>query len=322
MKYGVIVHGGAWNIPDKVVDNHLNGVKKACKAAYLILKDGGKAIDAAERCIQLMEDDSTFDAGKGSFVNQLGEVEMDAIIATDDLKLGSVCAVQNVKNPIKLARLVMEKTKHVMLAGEGAYLFAKDEKLELCSAEELLVGRELERYYEIKGLKSYESKESFRSDSDDSDDPDDSDIDQKTNGMGTVGCVCLDKEGGIVMAVSTGGTPYKMAGRVGDSPLWGAGGYVEPIGGAVATGFGEDLIRILATRQTIDYIRQGLTVQEAAEETINDLHTKVDGLGGIIALTKEGIGLAFNTPRMAYAYQTDIQEELIVEINEIRKIKE
>ncbi|MCK5346843.1 MAG: isoaspartyl peptidase/L-asparaginase, partial [Candidatus Heimdallarchaeota archaeon] len=193
------------------------------------------------------EDDPTFDAGKGSFVNKKGEVEMDAIIATDDHKLGSVCAVQKVRNPIKLARLVMEKTKHVMLAGEGAYLFAKKEKLELCTPEELLVGRELERYYEIKGLKTFESKESFRSDS--------PDVDEKTNGMGTVGCVCLDKKGAIIIAVSTGGTPYKMAGRVGDSPLWGAGGYVEPIGGAVATGFGEDLIRILATRQTVDYIR-------------------------------------------------------------------
>ena len=302
MEYGVIVHGGAWNIPDKVVDNHLNGVKLACEAAYLILKEGGTAIDAAEKCIQIMEDDATFDAGKGSFVNKKGEVEMDAIIATDDFKLGSVCAVQNVKNPIKLARLVMEKTKHVMLAGEGAHLFAKKEKLELCSPEELLVGRELERYYESKGLKTYESKESFRLDKD-----------EKTNGMGTVGCVCQDKEGRIVIAVSSGGTPFKMAGRVGDSPLWGSGGYVEPIGGAVATGFGEDLIRILATRQTVDYIRQGLSVQEAAEKTISDLHTKVEGLGGIIALTKEGIGLAFNTPRMAYAYQTDIQEEPIVE---------
>ncbi|MHA1910181.1 MAG: isoaspartyl peptidase/L-asparaginase family protein [Candidatus Kariarchaeaceae archaeon] len=310
MEYGVIVHGGAWNIPDKAVNDHLKGVKTACQAAFLILKEGGTAIDAAVKSIQLMEDDPTFDAGKGSFVSKRGDVEMDAIIATDDLKLGSVCAVQNVKNPIKLARLVMEKTKHVMLAGEGAYLFAKDEKLDLCSPEELLVGRELERYYEIKVLKTYESKESFRSDPD---------KDEKTNGMGTVGCVCQDKEGRIVIAVSTGGTPYKMAGRVGDSPLWGAGGYVESIGGAVATGFGEDLIRILATRQTVDYIRQGLSVQEAAEKTIDDLHTKVEGLGGIIALTKEGIGLAFNTPRMAYAYQTEGNEKPIVEINQVRK---
>jgi len=317
MEYGVIVHGGAWNIPDKAVNAHLNGVKIACQAAYRLLKEGGTAINAAEKCIELMEDDPTFDAGKGSFVNKKGEVEMDAIIATDDHKLGSVCAVQKVKNPIKLARLVMEKTKHVMLAGEGAYLFAKDMNLELCSPEELLVGRELERYYEIKGLKNYESKESFRSDS-----IDNSETDQKSNGMGTVGCVCLDKDGRIVIAVSTGGTPYKMSGRVGDSPLWGAGGYVESIGGVAATGFGEDLIRILATRQTVDYIRQGASVQVAAEKTINDLQTKLDGLGGIIALTKEGIGLAFNTPRMAYAYQTDTLDETVVEINEVKKHKE
>ena len=312
MKYGVIVHGGAGDdILDEEVEAFKKGVRRACEKAYEILEKGGEAMEAVEEAVSLMEDNPTFDAGKGSCVNKKGEVEMDAIIATDDFKLGSVCAVQNVKNPIKLARLVMEKTKHVMLAGEGAHLFAKKEKLELCSPEELLVGRELERYYEIKGLKTYESKESFRLDKD-----------EKTNGMGTVGCVCQDKEGRIVIAVSTGGTPFKMAGRVGDSPLWGSGGYVEPIGGAVATGFGEDLIRILATRQTVDYIRQGLSVQEAAEKTISDLHTKVEGLGGIIALTKEGIGLAFNTPRMAYAYQSEINEEPIVEINSVRKFTE
>jgi L-asparaginase / beta-aspartyl-peptidase len=144
MKFGVVIHGGAWDIPDEACDAHrlgtydliggggsLNsqharcqynaGVSRACEAAFAILSSGGSALDAAEAAVVLMEDDPTFDAGIGSFVNQSGQVELDAIIATDSFKVAGVCAVQHVRNPIKLARLVMEKTPHTLLAGEGMY---------------------------------------------------------------------------------------------------------------------------------------------------------------------------------------------------------
>ncbi|MHA1967838.1 MAG: isoaspartyl peptidase/L-asparaginase family protein [Candidatus Hodarchaeales archaeon] len=303
MRYGVIIHGGAWDIPDELVQAHLKGVMEACEVANAILKrSNGNALDAAEESISIMEDNPTFDAGKGSFVNQIAEVEMDAIIATDDYKIGSVCAIQNVSNPVKIARLIMEKTDHIMLAGNGANLFAKEMGIQEVSPESLLIGRELERYNEIKKRKQYESKDAFRKLS-------------KPHHMGTVGCVCLDQKKRISVALSTGGTPYKKAGRVGDTPLWGSGAYLESsIGGAAATGYGEDLIRILATKTCIQYLHSQLSIQDATNRTIIDLREKVAGLGGIIGLTSHSVGLSFNTPRMAFAYQIE-DEEIVYGIN-------
>jgi beta-aspartyl-peptidase (threonine type) len=297
MKYGVIIHGGAWNIPDDLVKAHLNGVEKACTEANAILESKtGTALDAAEHAIALMENDPTFDAGRGSFVNHIAEVEMDAIIATDDYKIGSVCAIQNIANPIKVARLVMEKTDHIMLVGRGANLLAQEMGISEVSPEDLLIGRELERYYAIKEKKNYRSKDSFGAQS-------------KQDRHGTVGCICLDQTGSISVALSTGGTPYKRAGRVGDTPLWGSGAFLEKgIGGAAATGYGEDLIRILAANTCIQFIKAGSSAHTAANQTIKELGQKVEGLGGVIVLSPSSIGLAFNTPRMAYAYQIENHE--------------
>ncbi|OHB75980.1 MAG: hypothetical protein A2Z34_01660 [Planctomycetes bacterium RBG_16_59_8] len=286
--YGVIVHGGAWNIPDEAVDDHRRGVAAALGKAHALLAAGGAALDAVEIAVALMEDDPTFDAGRGAFVNSAGEVELDAIIAVSDRRLGAVCAVQNIRNPIRLARRVMEKTPHVMLAGKGANLFAREEGIAECRPEDLLVGRELERYHAIRNMSSFEPKDAFR----------------KPQGMGTVGCVSLDKSGRIAIGVSTGGTPHKRSGRVGDTPIFGCGGYVEEMGGAAATGFGEDIIRILMTRQAIDYLKQGHDPMKAASQAVDDLG-KVGGLGGVILLCRQGYGLAFNTPRMAFALRIE-----------------
>ncbi len=214
MKYGVIIHGGAWDIPDELVQGHLKGVKEACRAASSTLrKPNGQALDAVERAVTLMEDNPIFDAGKGSFVNQAAEVEMDAIIATDGFKIGSVGAIQNISNPVKVARLVMEKTDHIMLVGKGANSFATEMGFNEIPPKKLLVGRELERYYAIKQKKDYQSKDSFRKNVD-------------SNQMGTVGCICLDQGGRISVGLSTGGTPFKRPGRVGDTSLWGSGAYM------------------------------------------------------------------------------------------------
>jgi beta-aspartyl-peptidase (threonine type) len=287
VEFGVIVHGGAWDIPDEVVDDHLKGVSQACQTAYNILQVGGTAIDAAEQSVMYMENDSTFDAGRGSFVNQNAEVEMDAIIATENFQIGSVCAIQNVSNPIQVARLVRDRTDHIFLAGKGASQFAYKQGIKFVTPEELLVGRELERYYAIKKKKEFKAKDAFK---------------PKSNGLGTVGAVCLDKKGRIAIGVSTGGTPFKKPGRVGDTPIWGAGGYVDTGGGAAATGYGEDIMRVLLTKRAIDYVHAGKTSQDAASQAISDLSEKVNGYGGVIVLTSDGIGLAFNTPRMAYSY--------------------
>jgi beta-aspartyl-peptidase (threonine type) len=287
VEFGVIVHGGAWDIPDEVVDDHLKGVSQACQTAYDILRNGGNAIDAVEQGVMFMENDPTFDAGRGSFVNQYAEVEMDAIIATENFQIGSVCAIQNVSNPIQVARLVRDQTDHILLAGKGASQFAHEQGVKFVKPEELLVGRELERYYAIKQKKSFKPKNAFK---------------PKSDGLGTVGAVCLDQNGKIAIGVSTGGTPYKRAGRVGDTPIWGAGGYVDNGVGAAATGYGEDIIRVLLTKRVIDYVSVGKTSQQAAHQAISDLSHLVKGYGGVIVLNPDGVGLAFNTPRMAYSY--------------------
>jgi beta-aspartyl-peptidase (threonine type) len=294
MKFGVIIHGGAWDIPDELVQEHIKGVNEACRRASSLLSDPEvKAVDVAEMAVILLENNPVFDAGKGSFVNQEAEVEMDAIIATDGYKIGSVCAIRNIPNPVKIARYVMEKTDHVMLAGNGANLFASEMGIKELPAQDLLVGRELERYYAIKQKKDFQAKDSFRKNKD-------------SSAMGTVGCVCLDQNGGIAVAVSTGGTPFKKVGRVGDTPLWGSGAYMESsIGGVAATGYGEDLIRILVSKTTIEYLKTGLTIREATNRIINTLDSSINGLGGVIGLTPNSIGLAFNTPRMAFAYQKE-----------------
>ncbi|MHA2033484.1 MAG: isoaspartyl peptidase/L-asparaginase, partial [Candidatus Kariarchaeaceae archaeon] len=271
MKFGAIIHGGAWDIPDSLVQDHLTGVKEACRTASSILSDpNGRAVNAVENAVVLMEDNPVFDAGKGSFVNQAAEVEMDAIIATDGFQIGSVCALQNIPNPVKIARLVMEKTDHLMLVGKGANSFANEMGFKELSPDNLLVGRELERYYAIKQKKDFQVKDAFRKNPDSSQ-------------MGTVGCICLDQKGGLAVALSTGGTPYKRVGRVGDTPLWGSGAFMESsVGGVAATGYGEDLIRILACKTTIEYLKNGVTIHKAAAQTIETLTNLVNGLGGII----------------------------------------
>ena len=157
----ILVHGGAWDIPDDVVEDHKKGCEFAMKEGYEILKNGGCALDAVEMAVRLMEDDSTFDAGTGAFLNSDGEVELDAIIMDHDFNVGGVAAVRNIKNPVILARKVMEETEHILLVGEGANRFAKKIGIQECSPEDLLVGRELERWRRIKRDKKFRVRKVF-----------------------------------------------------------------------------------------------------------------------------------------------------------------
>lgn len=351
MEFGVVIHGGAWKIPDEACEAHRQGVKAACQAAFEILARGGSALDAAEAAVVILEDDPTFDAGVGSFVTQAGEVELDAIFGADDLRVGSVCAVQHVRNPIKVARLVMEQSPHTLLAGTGATEFAKEHAIELVETESLLVGRELERFHAIRAQRElFVAKDAFRHVPADSttatatDTTTTSTIDtqpSKGQGLGTVGCVCIDQQGHAAVAVSTGGTPFKRRGRVGDSPIWGAGAYLDGHVAVAATGYGEDLYRVLACRTAVDYATSHRAlpselpsiatdesssfaelataaapfaprVQASVHAAIADLTRRANGLGGLIAIGPDGIGLAWNTPRMAYAYRTSSMDTTVV----------
>jgi beta-aspartyl-peptidase (threonine type) len=283
-----IVHGGAWDIPDEEVSGHLNGCRIAAQIGWTILKDGGSALDAVEAAIRSMEDDPAFDAGKGAWLNSAGEVELDAIIMDGaTLNNGAVAAVQHVRNPITVARMVMERTSHSLLTGRGAEHFAQAQGIELCDESELLTGHELERWRSIKARKNYSVRESFSG-----------------TPHGTVGAVARDRAGHIAAGTSTGGTPNKLQGRVGDSPLIGCGCYADDLSaGASATGWGESIMKVVLSKAACDYSTLGQAAQAAAERAIGMLADRAQGLGGLIVIDRSGqIRVAFNTPRMARAW--------------------
>ncbi|HET6271847.1 MAG TPA: isoaspartyl peptidase/L-asparaginase [Bacteroidota bacterium] len=289
----LVVHGGAWDIPDDLVEAHREGVHRALKAGWSILHKGGTAVDAVESAIMMMEDEDTFDAGRGSFINAAGEIELDASIMNGKtFQAGAVAAVQNVKNPIRLARKIMEESEHILLVGMGATRFAREHGVRTCGQDDLITNRELERWREAQGRKQYSTKEAFR---------------RKKVPVDTVGAVALDHHGNLASGTSTGGTPNKYPGRVGDSPLIGCGTYADNAVGAVSTtGWGEAMIKVVMAKTVIDLMdRNGGDPDKAVRDGLKILERKADGYGGLIAINNEGqIGISYNTPRMARALMT------------------
>jgi len=284
----ILVHGGAWEIPEEAHLAHIEGCRRAAEAGLKVLLAGGSALDAVEAAVRLMEDDPTFDAGRGSFLNAAGEVELDAIIMDgQDLNLGAVAAVQRVRNPVSLARLVMTRSAHAFLVGGGAESFAREHGMSICPPWELLVGRELERWKAMQAGEAPPAPAFFTP-------------------RGTVGAVALDQEGNLAAATSTGGTPNKLPGRVGDSPLVGCGAYADNRSAAAsATGEGEALMRIVASKTACDLVAQGASPQEAAEAVVSLLTERTGGHGGLILLDRKGrFGIAYSTSFIAYAAAT------------------
>ena len=283
----LIVHGGAWDIPDEQVEAHIAGCRQAAELGWKLLRDGASALDAVEAAVRVMEDDPIFDAGRGSNLNAAGQVEMDALIMDGaTLNAGAVAAVQRVANPISLARMVMEQSEHVLLVADGAEQFAREHGVLICPPQDLLVGRELERWKELQADPTWRTPNAFRPARD------------------TVGAVARDTRGNIAAATSTGGTSKKLPGRVGDSPLVGCGAYADNLmAGVSATGWGESLMKVVFSKLVCDQVGQGLTAQQAIEAGVRVLAERVGGLGGGIVVDRAGqIGFACNTPRMARAY--------------------
>jgi L-asparaginase / beta-aspartyl-peptidase len=201
----LIVHGGAWDIPDEAVDSCRAGCQNALVDGWTVLSNGGRAIDAIEAAIKVLEDDPVFDAGFGSHLNLDGRVECDAIVMDGrTLRAGAACTLQRVKNPILVARKILEHCPHMMLAGEGAERFAVESGIQLCDPLELVSEAEREAWMKCK-LDRHAA------------------IHHRGHEQGTVGAVAIDKAGNLVAATSTGGTCCKLPGRVGDSPLIGCG---------------------------------------------------------------------------------------------------
>jgi len=290
MQPSLIVHGGAWDIPDDAVDACKAGCLRALHAGWTVLKNGGHALDAIEAAIIVLEDDPVFDAGYGSHLTLDGHVECDAIIMdAATLRAGSVAGLRRVKNPIRAARAVLEKCPHMMLVSEGAEHFASQHGVSLCDPEELVSPAEREAWLRCK--EDSHAAEHHRG-----------------HEQGTVGAVALDEQGRLYAATSTGGTCCKLPGRVGDSPLIGCGCYAdEETGGVSSTGYGEAIMRVVMAKTATDFLRpSSSTPIRAAQAAVQLLAKRGKGTGGLILLDKQGHpGFAFNTPRMAYGYIKD-----------------
>jgi beta-aspartyl-peptidase (threonine type) len=262
----IIVHGGAGPIKDDSLAARLDGCRTAALAGWRVLERGGSALDAVETAVVMLEDNPLFNAGTGSALNSLGKVEMDAaIMSSDSLRAGAVAAVGGIKNPIKLARRVLEDGRHVMLAGNGALLFARQIGFPECSAESLIVEREKNRW---------QSKH------------------------GTVGSVAFDCNGKLAAATSTGGIFDKLPGRVGDSPLLGCGTYANDYGAVSCTGQGESIMRIAMAKGVVDELKD-CDAQSAARGAVGELERMTGSTGGIILIDWRGnIGYARNTTQM------------------------
>jgi len=284
----LIVHGGAWSIPDQNVEASRAGCETAASLAWKILAQGGTALDAVETAIRELEDNPVFGAGRGSCLNQNGDVEMDAIIMDGaTLNTGAVAALQRVQHPISVARLVMEKTEHNLLMGPGAEAFARKHGVPDWPKENLITEMEVARWQAAQGTQP------------------DRVVEFTITGHDTVGAVAYDSQGHLAVATSTGGTTFKMPGRVGDSPLIGSGAYADDqTGAASATGWGEALMKIVISKAACDLIDQGRTSAEATQIVIKRLGERVaNGRGGIIMIDRNGQpAFAFNTARMARAW--------------------
>lgn len=263
----IIVHGGAGRIRDDELTPRLDGCRAAALTGWKILQQGGSALDAAEAAVVALEDDPLFNAGIGSTLNAVGSVEMDAAIMDGNtLGAGSVAAVQGVKNPIRLARRVMEDGRHVMLVGDGALAFARQIGFPECDPEALIVAAQRKRWKEKHG---------------------------------TVGCVAFDTSRKLAVATSTGGTFNKLPGRVGDSPLPGCGTYADDFGGVSCTGSGEAIMRLVMGKSAVELLKTGADPQAAAHQTVTLLAQKTGGTGGLIVIDRKGrIGYARNTEQM------------------------
>jgi len=298
-------------MPDDMVDAHLNGVNNALAAGWRVLNSerGGTALDAVEEAVVIMEDDETFDAGRGSFLNRDGKVQLDALIMDGaTLRAGGVGCVERLRNPVRAARKILSESPHVYFVAEGAERFAAEHGIALCSNEDLVIPREVERLRKYQTAQADSKRAGSQPDGNDLFSPATHD---PTISHDTVGAVALDRNGNIAAATSTGGTLNKAPGRLGDSSLIGCGCYANNESAAVSTtGWGEPIMKLVLAKWTADRIQAGNLPEWSAQEAMNYLQQRLNGHGGIIVLNPEGhIGIAHNTPRMAWAYKTLRKQE-------------
>ena len=282
----IVVHGGAGtilkkNMSDEKEKKYKSKLEEALRAGYQVLQNGGTSLDAVEQTIIILEDSPLFNAGKGAVFTHDERNELDAsIMEGSNLKAGAVAGVTHIKNPIRAARAVMEKSEHVLLAREGAEQFALLQKLDTVSPTYFFTEKR------AKSLKRAKKEEKF----------------------GTVGCVALDQNGNIAAGTSTGGMTNKKWGRIGDSPIIGAGTYANnSTCGVSSTGWGEYFIRGVVAHDISAMMEYGgKSLKESANHVIHHKLTELGGTGGIIALDQKGnIVMEFNTDGMYRGFMTE-----------------
>jgi beta-aspartyl-peptidase (threonine type) len=300
--FSIAIHGGAGTLVKGMMTPELESqYKQALKSAldngYLVLEKGGTAIDAVEEAVKLLEDSHLFNAGKGSVFTATEEHEMDAsIMDGKTLNAGAVSLITGIKNPVSLARDVMEKSEHVFLAGAGAMQFAKQLDYKVEDASYFYDEFRHKQWLEIKDTHSFQLDHAKKKDSK----------------FGTVGAVACDQNGNIAAATSTGGMTNKKWGRVGDSPMIGAGNYANNKTCAIScTGSGEFFIRgVVAYDVACLMEHKGLSVEEASNEVIHKRILEINGDGGLIAVDAKGnIAMPFNTEGMYRACKSSTGKE-------------
>ena len=305
-KIAIAIHGGAGTLVKGMMKEekemaYTKALEAALDCGYEVLKNNGTAIDAVEAAVKSLEDCHLFYAGKGSVFTAKENHEMDASIMNgQNLDAGAVSMVNGIKNPVSLARAVMEKSGHVFLAGEGAMEFAKNLSFEILSPDYFYDEFRHKQWLEVKDSDTFQLDHATK----------------KESKFGTVGAVACDANGNIAAATSTGGMTNKKFGRVGDSPMIGAGNYANNLTFAVScTGSGEYFIRGVVAYDVSALIEhKGLAVNEAAEEVIYHRITKINGDGGLIAIDNKGnISMPFNTEGMyRAALHVDGRKEVLI----------
>jgi beta-aspartyl-peptidase (threonine type) len=297
-KYSLMIHGGAGTLDSvrdcKVAARYLESIGRTLEHGRKVMALGGSALQAVAECASLLEDDPVFNAGYGSVLTEQGRVEMDAAIMDGrDLNAGAVACVENIANPVQLARLVMTESEHVMLVGEGAMRFA-----DRCG-----MARVPDDYFHLsERLAQLEQARQKHKIMLDHDDTGDDTNDQK---LGTIGAIARDARGNLAAATSTGGIVNKRMGRVGDSPIVGAGVYADNETCAVsATGYGEEFMRSVISKTISDFIyMKGMDAAQATQAGIEYLVRKVKGRGGVIVIDKEGrCSAGFTTKKMIHGW--------------------
>jgi len=282
-------------MPEEVEREHAAGARAAAEAGWRVLEKGGAALDAVEAAVTELENNELFDAGRGSMLNRDGRVQLDALIMDGaTLRAGGLGCVERILNPVQAARLILEKSPHVYFAAEGAERYAAENGFTLCENEALIIPRERERWENASEQRYLTTPVEFTGESHD-----------------TVGAVAVDAAGNIAAATSTGGTLNKTPGRIGDSSLIGCGCYADNETAACSTtGWGEPMMKLVLAKHACDQARAVAELSDAAIKSLELVERRLKGAGGMILIDAQGrIGMAHNTPRMAWAWRSEIGGE-------------